>query len=46
MYKKITSAICHYCDYCTCNKNKRCNWYKKFVKRYKKKVGRKWQILH
>ncbi len=42
-YKKLTSAECHYCDYCTCQKNKRCNWYKQNVKsKSNKKRNKQW----
>ena len=38
-YKKKTSALCHYCDYCICRKNKKCNWYKQYVKKLRKRNG-------
>lgn len=36
-YKKKASVKCHYCDYCTCRKGHKCNWFKKFVKQFRKK---------
>ena len=37
-YKKKSTSLCHYCDYCICRKNKKCNWYKRWVK--------KWRIIN
>ena len=37
-YKKLTTKECAWCDYygIKCRKNKKCSWYKKFVKTFKK----------
>ena len=33
-YKKKTTKECHWCDYSyKCRKNKKCSWYKKWVKK-------------
>ena len=42
-YKKKTTAECHYCDYCTCRKNRKCKWYKKWVKKIVNKKGKKYE---
>lgn len=36
LYKKETTSICHFCDY-NCRKNHKCNWYKRFIKKWRKK---------
>ena len=37
-YKKLTTGECHYCDWNTCRKGHKCNWYKRHVK---KTIGRR-----
>lgn len=38
-YKKQSSSECHYCDYCTCRKGHKCNWFKRYVKKFKNKTN-------
>ena len=41
-YKKLTSSECHYCDYTyKCRKGHKCNWYKAYVKKWRKKKNDK-----
>lgn len=39
-YKKRTTKECYYCDYAICRKNRKCKWYKKWVKKVANKKGR------
>jgi hypothetical protein len=41
-FSRVTVKECSYCDYLTCRKNKKCKWYKHYIKSIGNTKRKRW----